>query len=134
MFYIFSILIYINMLTYNIFLSTKQNEIISEIWQNITQDVKGTREEYNRGICRKYVKWNCKWNSKNPCRPCKGKWIHAVCNFGVGDLDRIQASSCLFANKFNLDVDKNAAVNHFLHVLNLTLNETNTVRYQFSFE
>ena len=116
------------MLTYNIFLSTKQNEIISEIWQNITQDVKGTREEYDRGICQKYVNWNGKGI------PCKGKWIHAVCNFGVGDLDRIQASSCLFANKFNLDVDKNAAVNHFLHVLNLTLNETNTVRYQFSFE
>ena len=116
------------MLTYNIFLSTKQNEIIPEIWQNITQDAKGTRKEYNRGICRKYVNWG------KTGTPCKGKWIHAVCNFGVGDLDRIQASSCLFANKFNLDVDKNAAVNHFLHVLNLTLNETNTVRYQFSFE
>jgi len=89
---------------------------------NISQDIKGTKEEYDRGICQKYVTWNENENI------CKGKWIHSVCNFGVGDLDRIQASSCLFANKFNLDVDKNAAVNHFLHVLNLTFSETYSIK------
>ena len=55
---------------------------------------------------------------------CKGKFIRQVCNFGVGDLSRVQASSCLFANKFNLDVDEGAVSKHFQHVVNVTLNET----------
>ena len=54
---------------------------------------------------------------------CKGRFIRQVCNFGVGDLDRIQSSACLFANKFNLDVDKKATLKHFSYVMNLTLQE-----------
>ena len=41
---------------------------------------------------------------------CYGKWIRQICNFGLGDLPRLESSSCLTANKFNLDVDPLAAV------------------------
>jgi len=86
---------------------------------DISQDTEGTEQQYYRGICPKYVNWY-------PESTCKGEWIHTVCNFGVSDLERLQASSCLFANKFNLDVDKNAVLHHFLHVLNQTINEITT--------
>ena len=93
--------------------------------QDVSQDVDGTRADYYRGICPKYVNW-----MDQPPYTCKGKWIRGVCNFGVGDLHRVQASPCLFANKFNFDVDKNAAVDHFIHVLNLTLNEVYNMKYR----
>ena len=92
--------------------------------QDISQDIDGTRADYYRGICPKYVNWIDHRGST-----CKGKWVRGVCNFGVEDLNRVQASPCLFANKFNFDVDKNAAVNHFIHVLNHTLDETYTMKY-----
>ena len=78
----------------------------------------GTEADYYHDICPKYVNW------QNQNYTCQGSWMHTVCNFGVKDLGRVQASKCLFANKFNLDVDKNAVLYHFLHVLNNTLNET----------
>ena len=86
-------------------------------YQNITQDLIGTKEDYYRQLCPKYVNW------ANEKYECKGKWINSVCNFGVGDLGRVQASPCLFANKFNLNVDTNATLRHFLHVVNITLKE-----------
>ena len=78
----------------------------------------GTEADYYHDICPKYVNW------QNQNYTCQGSWRHTVCNFGVKDLGRVQASKCLFANKFNLDVDKNAVLYHFQHVLNNTLNET----------
>lgn len=50
-----------------------------------------------RGRCVRFSKWY----SSN----CTGASVHAVCNFGVGDLGEIRVSPCLVANKFNVDVD-----------------------------
>ena len=99
-------------LTQSIDLIKIEMTLINE--QDVSQDVDGTRADYYRGICPKYVNW-----MDQPPYTCKGKWIRGVCNFGVGDLHRVQASPCLFANKFNFDVDKNAAVYHFMSKANL---------------
>ena len=77
-------------------------------------------EDYYRGICPKYVNWK----HKHDVDFCKGKWIRSVCNFGVGDLHRIQSSSCLFANKFNLEVDRDAVFLQLKHIIDISLNET----------
>ena len=82
---------------------------------------------YRHGICPKYVIWSDKVISNSGC---KGRFIREVCNFGVGDLDQIQSSSCLFANKFNLDVDKKATLKHFSYVMNLTLHESYNAKKQ----
>ena len=78
-------------------------------------------EDYYRGLCPKYVNWRD--GPGTTAEVCKGKWINAVCNFGVGDIERVQNSSCLFANKFNLDVDKEAVLRHFIHLIDMSLNE-----------
>ena len=100
------------------------------IWQSITQDVTGKPANYHHGICPKYVNWKNKPenNSNNWSSACKGSWIRWVCNFGTRDLDRVQSSACLFANKFNLDVDKKAALKHFLYVVYLTLHESHNAK------
>ncbi|TRY81092.1 hypothetical protein TCAL_13643 [Tigriopus californicus] len=50
---------------------------------------------------------------------CKGKNVREVCNFGLEDLPRLhQNEYCLFANKFNLDVDPIAPMEHALYLLN----------------
>ena len=72
------------------------------------------------GLCPKYVIW---YDHVKHEEFCKGKWFRTVCNFGVGDLERIHNSSCLFANKFNLDVSKEAVISHFHYVVNKSLND-----------
>ncbi|XP_059096883.1 N-acetyllactosaminide beta-1,6-N-acetylglucosaminyl-transferase-like isoform X2 [Tigriopus californicus] len=55
------------------------------------------------------------WGDNN----CKGENVRAVCNFGLQDLPRLyQDGNCLFANKFNLDVDSIAPLFHALYLLN----------------
>ena len=76
-------------------------------------------EDYYRGICPKYVNW---YDGAGVL--CKGQWIRTVCNFGVGDLPRVQSSGCLFGNKFNLEVDTYAVLKHYLYLIELSLNET----------
>ena len=79
-------------------------------------------EDYYRGVCPKYVNWLDGAGVTQSL--CKGQWIRTVCNFGVGDLPRVQSSGCLFGNKFNLEVDKYAVLKHYLYLIELSLNAT----------
>lgn len=49
---------------------------------------------------------------------CGGKSVRNVCNFGLKDLPRLHTNKkCLFANKFNLDVDSIAPIMHAVHII-----------------
>lgn len=51
---------------------------------------------------------------------CCGRTIRQICNFAVGDLPRLhQNQFCMFANKFNLDVDPVAPIQHALYLMDL---------------
>ncbi|TRY61224.1 hypothetical protein TCAL_10076 [Tigriopus californicus] len=41
---------------------------------------------------------------------CKGKNIHSICNFAMGDLEELKKSICFTGNKFNLEVDPVAPI------------------------
>eukprot|EP00095_Tigriopus_kingsejongensis_P009896 maker-scaffold470_size172058-snap-gene-0.32 protein:Tk09896 transcript:maker-scaffold470_size172058-snap-gene-0.32-mRNA-1 annotation:"n-acetyllactosaminide beta- -n-acetylglucosaminyl- isoform a isoform x2" len=48
---------------------------------------------------------------------CQGSNVRGICNFGMGDLERLQAElTCLFANKFNLNADALAPICHSLTI------------------
>ncbi|TRY62038.1 hypothetical protein TCAL_09529, partial [Tigriopus californicus] len=68
---------------------------IMTILKNGTQDL---NTDFTHGGCVR-LSW---WGRGN----CSGKNIRGVCNFGLGDLSELHKNrNCLFANKFNLQVD-----------------------------
>ena len=78
----------------------------------MVQDTISTAEQQFKGICPKYDVW-----ADHPAAYCAGRYIRAICNFGIDDLSNIQSSECLFANKFNMDVSADATYVHFLYMI-----------------
>ncbi|XP_059097770.1 beta-1,3-galactosyl-O-glycosyl-glycoprotein beta-1,6-N-acetylglucosaminyltransferase 4-like [Tigriopus californicus] len=75
----------------------------------------GTRDLDNVSLYKGCVRLSW-WFDHN----CKGKNVREICNFGLEDLPRLhQNEYCLFANKFNLDVDPIAPMEHALYLLNV---------------
>ena len=64
------------------------------------------------GFCPRISLWRNK-------ETCSGSVIRDICNFGFGDLYDLWQSDCWFANKFNLQVDANAAICHVQHLMEL---------------
>lgn len=50
-------------------------------------------EKMDHPSIRSYKMWN-----EN--KPCAGKWVRDICQYGVGDLPRLTSSPFLIANKF----------------------------------
>ena len=51
-----------------------------------------------RSYVTRFKKWKFHKNAS-----CGGEWIHNVCNFGYADMERLQQSKHLFANKIRLE-------------------------------
>jgi hypothetical protein len=58
---------------------------------------------------------------------CAGQEIRGVCNFAIGDLDKIRSSGCIIANKFNLNVSPEAAVCQAAHVSRQSMEDASKV-------
>ncbi|XP_059088206.1 beta-1,3-galactosyl-O-glycosyl-glycoprotein beta-1,6-N-acetylglucosaminyltransferase 4-like [Tigriopus californicus] len=84
---------------------TKFNQTTRDV-----QDLQDLDTDFTHGVCLRLT-W---WSDGN----CRGKSIRGICNFGQEDLPRLHKDTkCLFGNKFNLDVDAVAPMQHILHVL-----------------
>ena len=81
----------------------------------MVQDTISTAEQQFKGICPKHVVW-----ADPPAPYCAGRYIRAICNFGIGDLSKMQSSECLLANKFNMDVSADATYAQFLYMIALS--------------
>ena len=80
--------------------------------QAIEQDVESSDEDMKSGIsCFRYTEW---YPEK-----CFGEDIRVICNFATADMPKLswqEANSCLFHNKYNLQVDPVAPVLQYYQV------------------
>ena len=108
------------------------------------QDIISTTNDTTHGICPRFTQWRkkTKVNNKGHAvwkeivrmagvdyptkKPCRGKYIHLICNLSRLDLDKISENQthCLVANKFNTKLDNLVVRQHFMKVLHKSILET----------
>jgi len=74
-------------------------------------DITFTSGNTLHGICPRFTEWNCS--------NCSGECFHSICNFNITDLYKVSedATECLIANKFNLNVDSSAVSQQWINIL-----------------
>ena len=64
-------------------------------------------------------------------KACFGDFIHAICNFNLFDLQKLDQASekCLIGNKFSLKIDPLAVVVHWSNIVSESFQQLGSKKY-----
>lgn len=100
----------------------------------ITQDVDTPNEDVLHGLCIRYTHWyygERMGGRTYKRKACFGDFIHAICNFNLFDLQKLNEASekCLIGNKFSLKIDPLAVVVHWSNIVSESFQQLGSKKY-----